>query len=229
MSTSAIIKDGAIQNLHNQVEKASKNNGMDKDAFLNLLVAEMQYQDPLEPTSNTEYISQFATFSELEEMQNMGQTSEMSRASSLVGKTVIVNSTDAKGQTSQIQGKVDYVVYENNKAYVSINETKYSISDVYAVADDKYLDAYDKTVQFLDDLAKLPALELISLKDAEAITKLKETYDSMNDYEKSFIPKSATESLNSAVEKLNQMMSDGDEELEEDMEGSDEQENEQEA
>ena len=46
---------------------AEKGSGgeMDKDAFLQLLVAQMKYQDPLEPTSNTEYVSKYATFSEL--------------------------------------------------------------------------------------------------------------------------------------------------------------------
>ena len=39
--------------------------------YIELLVAQMQYQDPLEPTDNTEYISQLATFSSLEEMQNI--------------------------------------------------------------------------------------------------------------------------------------------------------------
>lgn len=51
-------------------EKKKSNSTVDKDQFLQLLVAQMKYQDPLEPTSNTEYISQYATFSELEQMQN---------------------------------------------------------------------------------------------------------------------------------------------------------------
>ncbi len=44
---------------------------LDKDAFLSLLVAQMQNQDPLEPMDNTEYISQLAQFSSLEQMNNM--------------------------------------------------------------------------------------------------------------------------------------------------------------
>ena len=37
--------------------EASSTSGLDKEAFLQLLVAQMQYQDPLEPMDNTEYIS----------------------------------------------------------------------------------------------------------------------------------------------------------------------------
>ncbi|MGN0388285.1 MAG: flagellar hook assembly protein FlgD, partial [Suilimivivens sp.] len=121
MSVGAVVKDGQIQETASQssVQKTSSSNGMDKDAFLQLLVAQMKYQDPLEPTSNTEYISQYATFSQVEQMQNMAASMELSRASSMVGKLVNVETTNSNGETKQIQGMVEYVTYENNKAYVS--------------------------------------------------------------------------------------------------------------
>ena len=123
MSVGAVVKDGQIQETASQssVQKSSGNNGMDKDAFLQLLVAQMKYQDPLEPTSNTEYISQYATFSQVEQMQNMAASMELSRASSMVGKLVNVETTNSNGETKQVQGMVEYVTYENNKAYVSID------------------------------------------------------------------------------------------------------------
>ena len=79
-------------------KKRTGNDSLDKDAFLQLLVAQMKYQDPLEPTSNTEYISQFATFSELEQMQNMSASMDLFRASSLVGQTVLLKVTDSEGR-----------------------------------------------------------------------------------------------------------------------------------
>ena len=76
MGVSAVVKNGEIQETASQssVKQASASkNGMDKEAFLQLLVAQMKYQDPLEPTSNTEYISQYATFSQVEQpLQKMG-------------------------------------------------------------------------------------------------------------------------------------------------------------
>ncbi|MDE5748719.1 MAG: flagellar hook capping protein, partial [Acetatifactor sp.] len=75
MSLIAPIKDGKIQETSSEssLKKAKKSSesGMDKDAFLQLLVAQMKYQDPLEPTSNTEFVSQYAQFSQVEQLQNM--------------------------------------------------------------------------------------------------------------------------------------------------------------
>ena len=72
MSLIQEIRDGELVKSASQksMEKNTKS-GMGEDTFLQLLVAEVQNQDPLEPTSNTEWVSQYATFSELEQMQNM--------------------------------------------------------------------------------------------------------------------------------------------------------------
>ena len=50
-----VIETASQASLKKSTEKAG--NDMDKDAFLQLLVAQMKYQDPMEPTSNTEYIA----------------------------------------------------------------------------------------------------------------------------------------------------------------------------
>lgn len=111
-----------------------------KDAFLNLLVAQMKYQDPLNPSSDTEWISQMATFSSLEEMQNMNTTLANSQALSLVGKKVIMNTTQADGQQVLVPGTVDYVVMQAGKAYLYINGELYSIDDLDTVVSEEYLD-----------------------------------------------------------------------------------------
>ena len=53
----------------NQKESTLGTDKLGKDAFLTLLVTQMQYQDPLKPSTDTEFISQLAQFSSLEEIE----------------------------------------------------------------------------------------------------------------------------------------------------------------
>ncbi len=109
-----------------------------KDAFLQLLVAEMQNQDPLEPSTNTEWISQLATFSQLEELQSLTSTTENSQVFSLVGKQVIVTTESASGQTIKKSGLVDYATYSGGEAKLSVDGSLYSIDNLYSVIDSDY-------------------------------------------------------------------------------------------
>ncbi len=205
MAVDAIVKDGVIQETVSQssVSKTTaEQSGMDKDAFLQLLVAQMKYQDPMEPTSNTEYISQYATFSQVEQMQNMAATLELSRASSMVGKLVTIESTDSAGETKQVQGMVEYVSYENNKAYVSIDGTLYSADDVVAIVDENYQAAFDLATSFATAMNKLPALEQLTLNDKETIDTLQEGFNSMTAYQQSFIANAYIEKLQQYVERM---------------------------
>lgn len=211
MGAIAEIKDGKVvesataSSLAKSSEKKSGST-VDKEAFLQLLVAQMKYQDPLEPTSNTEYISQYATFSELEQMQNMSATLELSRASTLVGQTVLMKVTDSSGNTTTVQGNVDYVVYENNKAFLSINGELYSLDDLDTVADEKYLEAYTLAAEFLNLYNKLPKVGELTIGDREDVEKVQKMYDEMNDYQKKFISGDYVEGLKKYTSRMNDLV-----------------------
>lgn len=204
MSVSAVVVNGEIQETASQIStsSSSSSNSVDKNTFLQLLVAQMKYQDPLEPTSNTEFISQYATFSQVEQMQNMAATMELSRASSLVGKLVTINTTDSTGKTTQVQGTVEYVVYESSKAYVSIDGSLYSIDDVVAVIDETYQDAYDLAELFAAAMEELPSYENLTIDDKEAVTTLQSAYNSMTSYQQSFISSSDVAKLQKYVARM---------------------------
>lgn len=207
MGVSAVVKDGVIQETASQssVQKATEGgskNGMDKDAFLQLLVAQMKYQDPLEPTSNTEYISQYATFSQVEQMQNLAASMELYRASSMVGKLVNIETTDSTGESKQLQGTVEYVTYENNKAYVSIDGELYSVDDVIAVVDETYQTAIDLAQAFVDAMDELPNEYELTLDHKETVETLQKAFNNMTAYQQSFIPKSYIEKLQKLVEEM---------------------------
>lgn len=118
---------------------SSLSGSLDKDAFLQLLVTQMQYQDPLNPSDNSQYMSQLAQFSSLESMQNLNSTVNNNQALGLTGQYVIMNTVDSSGEKSQISGLVDYVTISNGTALLSINDQYYPIDDLDSVVSLDYL------------------------------------------------------------------------------------------
>lgn len=209
MALVAPVEHGKIVETESQSSlknKSTEQSGMDKDAFLQLLVAQMKYQDPLEPTSNTEYISQYAQFSQVEQMQNMAASSDLARATQLVGKEVYIKTTTSTGDTKYVQGRVDYVVYENGKAYLSIDEQLYSLDDLDTVVDQTYLEAYNKAYDFTVKMnTKLPAVGGVDMTDAKVIEELREVYDGMSDYEKGFLAEDTQDRYKQYLKKLKEV------------------------
>lgn len=208
MSLMAPIEDGKFVESASQssLSKAnSANNDMDKDAFLQLLVAQMKYQDPLQPTSNTEYISQYAQFSQVEQMQSMAASMDLQRASQLVGQEVYVKTTSTSGETSYVQGKVDYVVYENGKAFLSINESLYALEDLDTVTDPAYMEAYNLATELVEGINKLPNINSLVLSDAGKVEALDEMYKNMDSYQKSFVATEKAETLEAYIAKLEEL------------------------
>ena len=210
-SVSATVKNGEIVTSASQdslsAKGTDKNSSMDKDAFLQLLVAQMKYQDPLEPTSNTEYISQYAQFSQVEALNNMSTTMELSRYSSYVGKEVVIQSTDASGKTSETRGFVDYVTFEEGKAYFSIEGNLYKAEDMVTVISNEYSTAQDIAKEFAKTIKDLPSVDSINVADhGNTITNLYNLYNSLGDYEKGFLDEDDVKAMNSYVSKLNSLL-----------------------
>lgn len=136
------VNNGVIENTRptNTSNKSNvSNDSLGKDAFLQLLVTQLKYQDPLNPTEDTEFIGQLAQFSQLETMQNLSQSFTNTQAFSLVGKEVVLKVSDSANKQTFVTGKVDYVTIDNGKAYVTINENSYSIDDLYHLVDEDYI------------------------------------------------------------------------------------------
>lgn len=57
-------------------EQKKKSQILDKDAFLKLMLTQLQHQNPLDPMDNTEYIAQMAQFSSVEQLANIAKFSE---------------------------------------------------------------------------------------------------------------------------------------------------------
>lgn len=134
------IDTSAVASTVTNTDNSKSNSSLDKDAFLQLLVAQMQYQDPLQPTSNTEYMSQLAQFSTVEELQNIDTTFGNSQAMNLTGQYVILNVPDAAGKINQVSGLVDYVTLSEGKTYFHIGENYYPSEYLDSVVSLDYLE-----------------------------------------------------------------------------------------
>jgi len=81
---------------------ASATQQLDRNAFMELLVTQLQHQDPLEPVANEDFVAQLATFSSLEQLEGLNQNvvamialnqgnallSQLTQSSALIGKQV---------------------------------------------------------------------------------------------------------------------------------------------
>jgi len=63
---------------------ASGNNSLNEDTFLTLLVAQLKYQDPMNPADSTQFLTQTAQFTEVETLQKMAKQQEVQQAASQV-------------------------------------------------------------------------------------------------------------------------------------------------
>lgn len=135
----ASVENGKLTGGYAEAALKTANNSLGKEAFLQLLVTQMQYQDPLNPSTDTEFVAQLAQFSALEQMQNLSQTALNSQAFSLVGKEVIIKVTsESTGAVSYKQGTVDYVTIKNGEAKICVDNELYDMDELYTVIDDMY-------------------------------------------------------------------------------------------
>ena len=109
----------------------------DKQGFLKLLVAQLEHQDPMNPTSNEQFMSQMTQFSMMEELQNMGtslagytRSNMITSAANLVGKEVTLE--DVAGE--QTTGVVDSIRYVNDDIELSVNGQWRPMTDLTGVS-----------------------------------------------------------------------------------------------
>ncbi len=130
----------------------SATSALDKDSFLQLLVAQLSNQDPLEPAKDTEFVAQLAQFSLLEQIQQLNGATSTSQAYSLMGKYVYV---DTKGDGKEFAfGMVEGVSIHDGKAYLVIGDEEYAYENVAAVINTTDSDLEEVLVQSADLIGK---------------------------------------------------------------------------
>lgn len=110
-----------------------------KDDFLNLLVTQLRYQDPLNPTNDKEFIGQMAQFSALEQMQNLNSSFTATKAYALIGKGVIANVVDkTTKEISVIAGDVSSIKFNGGKYYAIVDGIEVEVDDIVDVTQNSY-------------------------------------------------------------------------------------------
>ena len=103
----------------------SSRNGVDYNTFLQLLIAEMKNQDPTNPTDTSQYMSQFAQLSTVEQamqtntkLDSLLSSQSLSQADGLIGKNV--SFTDSTGAT--FTGKVASISINSNGSVATLQD-----------------------------------------------------------------------------------------------------------
>lgn len=137
-----VVSQKTIQQIIDETAARSgkRNTGeLGKDDFLNLLVTQLRYQDPLNPTDDKEFIGQMAQFSALEQMQNLNSSFTATKAYALIGKTVTAAVQDKTTlKTSFISGEVTSIKNVLGKYYAVVNGMDVLVDDIDEVTDSYY-------------------------------------------------------------------------------------------
>jgi flagellar basal-body rod modification protein FlgD len=120
----------------------AKSSVMGKDDFLHLLVTQLQNQDPLNPADSTEFTAQLATFSSLEELQNIHSAVETVSTS----QNILTNSQAVDYIGMQIQAVGDQLYLQDGAAASMEFDLSGDAAGVYA----KIYNQYGEFVRDID-------------------------------------------------------------------------------
>ena len=104
---------------------------LDPTTFLTLLVDELKYQNPLDPTSSSDFMSQIAQLSQVEQLQSVSSASQMGEAAGLIGRTV--TASNAAGGT--ISGVVTGVTNGTSGPLLNVGNDTVALSDIDQIGD----------------------------------------------------------------------------------------------
>lgn len=103
------------------------------DDFLNLMVTQLKNQDFMNPVDDTQYITQLAQFTTMQQMTDMANYSKTSYVMSLVGKNVTAAKMNVSGTLLKETGQVEKVSLVNNEFAVYVNGKRFTLEQVMEI------------------------------------------------------------------------------------------------
>jgi flagellar basal-body rod modification protein FlgD len=120
-------------NGYTRTTTSSSGNSLGKDDFLKILTTQLSHQDPLKPMDDTQFVSQMAQFSSLEQMQNMNKSSQLQAATSMIGKAVKAEIMGDNG-AELVYGQVSSATQKDGDMYITLdNGREIKASDAQTV------------------------------------------------------------------------------------------------
>jgi flagellar basal-body rod modification protein FlgD len=111
-------------------------NAMDSGQFMQILLAQLTHQNPLEPMNNAEMMTQFSQLNSLQELREihvavdkLSSSNQVLYLASLIGKTVKVNQPDG----NFLEGVVEEVITEKDNLQVRIGDREVSVNDILEI------------------------------------------------------------------------------------------------
>lgn len=102
--------------------------------FIELLITQLQNQDPLEPMDTTEMTSQLTEFSTLDQLEQMNSNMASMNSFSTLGKEVTYSSSDSSlGISTEETGIVTSVKMVNGVSYLEVNDSHIEMSSIIEV------------------------------------------------------------------------------------------------
>ena len=115
---------------------AAATSGLGQDQFLQLLLAQVQNQNPLEPVKDTEFIAQLAQFNSLSNLQQLNASFDqilklqsLTSGANLIGKTVSYSNSDG----SSASGKVNQVTADGKSVFLQVGTARVGLDQVTTI------------------------------------------------------------------------------------------------
>jgi len=124
---------GNVQSGNTGVSAIQQRTELGKNEFLNILVAQLRFQDPLRPMDDREFIAQMAQFSALEQMQNLNREFTDVKAMGMIGSMISARIQNEPQSNEMLHGLVEAISFENGRTHVIVDGRKIAVDDIVSV------------------------------------------------------------------------------------------------
>lgn len=134
INSSALLSTTSSTSSSTSSSSTTGSTSLDFESFLELLAAELKYQDPTDPVSATEYVTQMTQISSLSQLSSIYSTVNNVTAYSMIGKEAAYTTTDSSGNSYSGSGIVQSVTVSGSNTYVNVGGTTVLLSSITQVS-----------------------------------------------------------------------------------------------